>query len=357
MRWPWQQTEVRETQPFSDAVITALISAADGTTAGDPSQIAALETAAGLYAACFQAATVNHPALSAGVRGLIARDLIRRGESVLQIRVDNGMVRLQPIGSWDVRGGPAETTWFYRVDEFGPSGNLTHFIPSQGVVHTRYAIDPSRPWLGLGPLQWARAMGTLAANLETRLGEEAGAPVGAYLPYPQDQGGEDDTDADKLAAIKADIRSARGSQVFIESVNAVAESRMAAPNTDFKPSEHRFGANPPATLPTLRTDAARAVLSACQVPAALFDERAPGTTVKEQYRRFAMGPLAGLAAIIEAELSIKLETPVRFDFSGLWAHDIVGRSQAFQKLMMADNMDVEKALNISGLMAMESEND
>ena len=355
MRWPWQKPEVRTSQPFSDAVISALISAADGTTAGDPSQIAALETAAGLYAACFQAATINHPALTPAVRGLIARDLIRRGENVLQIKVDNGMLRLQPIGSWDVRGGPDEKNWFYRIDEFGPSGNLTHFVPSAGVVHTRYSIDNSRAWIGIPPLGWARAVGTLAANLETRLGEEAGAPVGQYLTYPHDQNAEDGADDDKLKELKANIRASKGRQIMVESVNAAAESRMSAPNSDFKPAEHRFGANPPATLPTLRTDAARAVLSACQVPAALFDERAPGTTVKEQYRRFAMGPLAGLAAIIETELSIKLETPVSFDFSGLWAHDIVGRSQAFQKLMMTDNMDVNKALNISGLMAMETE--
>ena len=70
-----------------------------------------------------------------------------------------------------------------------------------------------------------------------------------------------------------------------------------------------------------------------------------------------MGPLAGLAAIVEAELTGKLETPVRFDFSGLWAHDIVGRSQSFQKLMMTGEMDVNKALNISGLMSMDNEND
>ena len=36
------------------------------------------------------------------------------------------------------------------------------------------------------------------------------------------------------------------------------------------------------------------------------------------WRRFAMGPLAGMAAIVEAELSVKLEREIRFDFSGLW---------------------------------------
>ena len=43
-----------------------------------------------------------------------------------------------------------------------------------------------------------------------------------------------------------------------------------------------------------------------------------------------MGPLAGLAAIIESEISDKLMTPVKFDFSGLWAHDIAGAGASVQ---------------------------
>ena len=92
--------------------------------------------------------------------------------------------------------------WYYRLDEFGPSGNLTYFVPAAGVVHARYAVDPSRPWYGLGPLQWASATGTLAAGLETRLGEEAGAATGHFLPYPSDQGGDSDEDDDRLSALK-----------------------------------------------------------------------------------------------------------------------------------------------------------
>ena len=113
----------------------------------------------------------------------LARNLIRRGEDVHQIMVEGGMVRLQPIGSWDVRGGPREREWWYRCDRFGPSGNLTELAPAAAVLHCRYAIDSARPWYGISPLGWARSTGTLAANLETQLGEEAGGPVG-----PRDSG-------------------------------------------------------------------------------------------------------------------------------------------------------------------------
>ena len=59
MRWPWAKAEPerREALPFTDAVVAALTAQAAGTAAGDPSAIAALEAAAGLYAAAFAGAT------------------------------------------------------------------------------------------------------------------------------------------------------------------------------------------------------------------------------------------------------------------------------------------------------------
>ena len=353
MRWPWQrepEPERRQAVPFTDAVVAALTAQAGGNAAGDPSAIAALEAAAGLYAAAFAGARVT-PAnpmtagLTPGCRALIARDLIRRGESVHAIGIEGGAVRLQPVGSWDVRGGPDERTWWYRTDVFGPSGNLTNFTPSGAVVHCRYAVDSARPWYGLAPLQWARATGTLAANLETRLGEEAGGAVAHLLPVPQDGG--DGGDDDPLAMLKADLAAGKGRTLLVETTSAGwGEGRTAAPQGDYQPK--RIGAAPPVTLPTLRTDAALAVLAACQVPAGLFTD-ADGTSQREAWRRWAMGPLAGLAATVEAELAAKLDQPVRFDFSGLWAADMAGRASSF-KAMVTAGMDPAKAAGLAGLM-------
>ena len=180
-----------------------------GSPVGDASAIEALETACALHTAAFRAARLSPavPALSPGCMALIARNLIRRGEDVHQIMIEGGMVRLQPIGSWDVRGGPWESDWWYRCDRFGPSGNLTELVPSAAVLHTRYSVDSARPWYGIGPLGWARSTGTLAANLEARLGEEAGGPVGHVIPVPQDGGdGEDD---DPLVQLKANLPAQR----------------------------------------------------------------------------------------------------------------------------------------------------
>ena len=212
MRWPWAREaeeptrETRENSPFTDAVIAGIIASAAGTQPGDSAALGALETAAALWSRAFAAARVYpiNPvteAVTPSILALIGRELVRRGESLLAIKMVDGEVRLVPVGTWDVRGPWQEELWTYRVDLFGASDHTTELVPSAGVVHTRYAVDPARPWLGVAPLSWARLTGTLAANLETRLGEEAGASVGSFIPIPDQQdGGDGDEDTDLTSA-------------------------------------------------------------------------------------------------------------------------------------------------------------
>ena len=112
LMWPFKpKTEIRESGgiPFSDAIVAAIVQSAGGTSPADPTAIAALEAATGLYSAAFAGAAVTPAnaltaAVSPAVRALIARDLIRRGESLHLIRVRAGQAQLLPAGSWDVRG-------------------------------------------------------------------------------------------------------------------------------------------------------------------------------------------------------------------------------------------------------------
>ena len=349
MRWPFRkrEPEKRESLPFTDAVARALAAQAAGQSVGDPGAIAALEAAVALYSRAFAAVRLSPavPALSPSCLALIARNLIRRGEDVHQVTVDGGEVRLQPIGSWDVRGGPREASWWYRCDRFGPSGNLTELVPAASVLHARYAVDSARPWYGISPLGWARSTGTLAANLETRLGEEAGSSVGYLLPVPADGG--DGGDEDPLAQLKADLRNLRGRHALVETTAAGwGEGRTAAPQSDYKPQ--RIGAHPPESLPTLRSQAAESVLSACGVPVSLVSA-ADGTSQREAWRRFVMGSVEPLLEIVGQEVERKLETRVTFDWSRLWAHDLAGRASSF-KAMVTAGMEIERAAALSGLM-------
>ena len=338
-----------ETQPFTDALIKAILSESGGTTPGDPAALWALEAAAALYARAFSAAKITGEraaGITPSMMALIGRNLIRRGDSLHVIELRRGRVDFIPAGSWDVRGGWDETAWFYRADLFGPSGNITRFVPASGVVHFRYAVDPATPWHGIGPLGWARDSATLGANLEKRLGEETGGVVAHVLPVPSDGGGDDEDD-DPLASLKADIRGAKGRTILTETTAAGwGEGRGAAPQSDWKPQ--RIGAHPPDVLKALRSDAGLSVLSACGVPVSLATD-ADGTSQRESWRRFVMGAVEPLLEIVRGELEMKLESSVAFDLTGLWAHDLAGRAQAFQKLV-AGGVSVDSALSLSGLM-------
>ena len=351
MRWPWQRTEHRASA--TDALVAAIVAAASNQVTGDHRAIAAVETAAALYGAAFAVARVETDDARVAARltpaflSMMARALIRRGEflAVLEATPARGL-EIHPAGSWDVRGGPAESEWWYRCDLFGPSGSTSLTVPSAQVIHVRYSVDPSRPWRGLSPLESASSTGALASNIEQRLAEETGASVGAWVPVPRADGDDPDADDDPLAKLRGDLRSAKGRAVLVESMaTAWGEGPGAAPHGDWR--QHRFGADPPEVLEALRTSVGRDVLNACGVPPALV-LNADGTAAREGWRRWAMSSCASMASLISAELGAKL-APVAISFDGLYARDLVGRSQALGRLVKQANMPLDEARVVAGL--------
>ncbi len=345
--WPFTRRTEHRQASYTDGVVQALLSRASGTHA-DVAATAAVEAAAGALSRAFASAeiTPNTPAtrgITPDVLGQIGRALIVHGEIVLILAVHEGQVRLSPASSWNVTGAADASTWRYRCDLAGPSGTTTIVRPSEGVIHCRYSIDPARPWVGVGPLERARLSGRLSAELEAALGDEASGTRGYVLPIPS--GGQDDSVAD----LRRDIGTLRGKTALVETLAAGwGDGRMAAPRGDYQPQ--RLGANPPASLATLRTDAAQAVLSACGVPVELVTP-GDGTGQREAWRRFLHGTVQPLAACVAAELKQKLDTPsLAFSFDRLFASDLSGRARAFQS-MVGGGMAVDQAAGLAGLMA------
>ena len=340
--------------PFTDAIVESLLAQASGTTSSDPLALGALEVSAGLWARAFASAEVTpqNPlteSLTPAILALTGRELCRRGELVLLIKVSReGQVSLIPAGAWDIRGGYDPESWYYRLDLLGPSENQTLISQSSGVIHPRYAIDPATPYRGLSPLEYARDTGKLASFLEKRLGEEAGSAVGSLIPIPPDGG--DGSNNDVLKTLKSDIASARGRTMLVETTAAGwGEGQGSAPRRDWR--AERFGANPPEALGKLRKDVEATVYAACGVPPELA-ESSQGTAAREAWRRFLHGTIQPVARLVQVELSEKLEVPIKLNFDGLMASDISGRARAFQS-MVGGGMDVTKAATLSGLMAEE----
>ena len=345
----WENGSLVEERSYTSRVIAESTATAEGLSAAAPTETAALEAAASLYAACFAAAKLEPdiPSLNPEVRALIARNLIRLGQDFHQIELRDGRPVLVPVGyAYPYSQSPDPMAWLYQSSVYTPSGSRHEWILGGAMLHCRYAVDPERPWIGLPPWRWAASAGSLAAYTEKRLSEEAAGAVGRVIPLPAAMTGPGS--ADKLEAFKADFSALKGRATFVPTTaDGGGEGRVAAPPRDWK--QERIGPMPDAQMVSLRSDAAEAVLSACGVPIALVTAGGDGTGQRESWRRFAMGPLAGLARVVEVELERKFDVPAKIDFSCLWAHDAAGRAQSF-KAMVAGGMDVAKAAAAAGLM-------
>ncbi len=348
MRWPWHKDEKRES--YTDALVAALLRQASGSTS-EPRALAVIETAAGLWSRAFASAAVSPsiPALRPGLLASVGRELIRTGESVWRIDVLDGRVVLIPATSISVGGTPDPRGWRYKGTEHGPSGAYSWERPAESVLHFRYAADPARPWRGVPPWSYAADSATLAANLEQRLGQEAGSPVGSLLTVPQspDDGAGEQSESQLLT----DLAAAKGNPVLVETTAAgYGEGRGAAPQRDWSPT--RFGADPPSTLSSLRDQSCRELLAACGVPPSLAVPNSDGTAQRESFRRFIAATIRPAARLVEVELSNKLDQDISLNFSDLRSDDLTGRARAFQS-MVGGGIDVEKAAALSGLLLSE----
>ena len=147
--------------------------------------------------------------------------------------------------------------------------------------------------------------------------------------------------------LKADLRTARGKALLLETTSAgFGDGRSAAPARDWVPS--RLGPNPPETMARIQRTAFEHVLASTGTPPSLFLD-SDGTSQREGLRRWHMGTVIPLARLLEEELTEKLEADVKLTFDG-YPKDLQARASTFQKLVHG-GLSVNEALATSGLLA------
>ena len=338
MKWPWRKERVEERAGYSDLLLAGLETLASGS-AGDVLRTSAVETAARIWSGALASASVTggRGALEPWIMAMTGRQLIRTGEIVFVIEVRGGAVTLYPVTEFEVLDGMR-----YRCEIIRPPGkSVSRIVPSTGVIHWRWATDPREPWRGVAPMAAAALGGKLAANTETKLGEETSGPSALIVPIPSDGG------AAALNQLRDDIAKAKGAAVLAESTaGGWDEGRARGTLNDW--AQRRLGPDPPEHLVKLHQEALYRVLQACGVPAGLVALGVASTQSREDYRRFVMLTVEPLAGEMAAEASAKLDSTVTFGFHGLHAHDIVARSSAYAKLREA-GVDAAEAMRLVGL--------
>ena len=365
MKWPWRKTptpEKRSGQGFSDTIIAGILSQTGGAASSGVVTTGVVEQCAQAYATAFEACTVHasdmvKKVLTPSLLGNVARTIVSTGSAMYLIEIVSGEIKLRPVGSWDISGGGTDPSgWMVRADTYSPSSTDTVYTSYNSVLHFLHHYNPSRPWLGLSGMDTASTTAGLAANLETRLKQEASAASGAFLPWPSSPSDEDaDDDAatpGPMVALQQDVSKAQGKLVIVETVNSGHGDKQSAPAKDLVQS--RFGFDAPDTMRALRKDVAETVMNVLGVPAPLLTADANSQAQRESWRRFILSSCTGLAGKISDQLSLKLDDEVRLSFEGLYAHDVQGRAASF-KAMTVGGMDIEKAAALSGLLGMEED--
>ena len=356
--WPFSRKLEKRSSggDFSDAVVRLIEAQAAGT-ATDASSTAAVEAASGALSRAFSSAEVSGPswvkdAVSPEFLAQVGRDLIRSGDSMHTIMVDNmGRVALLPCSSWHFEGDAHPDSWRLRATIYGPSSSTTRHLPFSGVVFVKWGSTPGQRYVGTGPISWAHTTARLQAEAERSLADEVSGPLANLLAVPElmAKTGEDGAEIDPLALLRADIAGARGKALLLETTQTGAgEGRGAAPQKDWQ--ANRLGPTPPESMEKIRTDTFQSVLAACGTPPSLFVD-SDGTSQREAVRRWHMNVVLPMAKLLERELTDKLEVELKLKFDN-YPLDLAGRAQAFQKLV-AGGVAVNEALITSGLMSDE----
>ena len=341
------ELERRADSSYTDALVASLVSQAQ---AGKPANYyatAALEACAGLVGRAFAAAEVNarpaiRDALTPAFMELLGRALIRRGELVAAIDVDEMGLTLCPASSHDVAGGFMPDGWRYRLNMAGPSRTTTRRrVRAAGVVHVMYSRDPERPWRGNGPLQVAQLAGKLSAETVRALGDAASGPTGTLLSTPVD--GKDPT----ITELKRDLKTLSGKVALVKGGDWGNAGGIGQGETW---RSQRIGADPPEPLILQAKHASAEVFAACGINPAIFEDHANGTAAREGWRQMLFGLLSPLGNLVAAELADKLESPVSLEWDELRAADISGRARAFQS-MVGGGMEIDRAAALSGLLS------
>ena len=318
---------------------------AGGGGSANAAQTAAVEFALSAIGKAFMSAVVQPamPALTPLTLSMIARQTIAQGNAVYRIGVSPGTsaIRLSPVATYEIiHGGVAPESWVYSTEQERPNGEpLKATVPYAGIVHVRYFPRPSAPWHGVAPLVAAGASAEVLALVERSLKYDVMPRGGLIMPLP------DGTNANAPVQIRAALTAGLGAVNLVETTNqGFGQGITAAPKEDWV--QKRFGAMvPPASIQLLGEEAAW-ILDALGVPAGLHG--ADGGAKREDYRHFFTATILPLKALIEAELSEKLEREITLYFPAVFESDMSARGRTFSSAVK-DGVDPQYMGQVVGL--------
>ena len=340
-RW-FKRGPVEHRADYSNAAVDSLLTVAAGGSA-DPTTTASVETAIRALSGPYGLATVMGPdVVTPAFLADLARRLFTSGNAVYRIETGAGM-DLVPASSFDVAGSVGR--WVYQLDTPIPGQSRLHrqIVPADGVIHVRINASASEPWRGRAPWQLAKVSASTLAYIERSLESEVMVRSAIIIPMP------DGAAPNTMVQIKNALKSGMGAFNLIETTaHGFGQGITAAPKKDWM--QERIGAVVPETNIELRTESAKAILTAYGVSPAMFE--GDGNAMREARRLMFLDTILPTSAIIADELSAKLETTVEISHNESEYADSQ-RLGRYLKSLIDAGYPLPDAANIVGLPKVE----
>ena len=175
---PFRRRRAEHRASYANAYLQAALDAALGNSAdAGADAVAVVESCSSLIGDPFLVARISGRSIPSSHLHQMARDMLRRGNSVWALDVVDGELELQRACSWAVEStSPNPARWLYKVDIATPSAMVSKVLPADSVIHLMMDSQPESPWQGRAPWQSApltgpcdRRAGTLHRRREPHL--------------------------------------------------------------------------------------------------------------------------------------------------------------------------------------------
>ena len=171
---PFRRRASETRASYANAALTAALDAATGKIDATADALAVVESCTSLIADPFLVARVSGRPVPPGQLHQMARDLLRRGNSVWALDVVDGELELYRACAWAIEGNsPNPARWQYRLDIATPSALITRILPADSVIHILTDAPAESPWAGRAPWQSAPLTARASAELEKSIGDES----------------------------------------------------------------------------------------------------------------------------------------------------------------------------------------
>lgn len=172
----------------------------------------------------------------------------------------------------------------------------------------------------------------MQGEVERSLADESSGPLAQLLTTPEGTDTDSDDDTDPWAAVRAQLKGARGGLALLETVaTGGGDGPSTRPARDWDP--RRLGPNMPDSVVKAADMAFQRMLAACGCPPSMFVSD-DGTAQREALRRWHQNVVVPLTRLLEHELRARLEVDVRLRHD-TYAMDMVSRAQVVDKLVRA----------------------